>query len=104
MDRVLEIGGQRGAVGVAGVEDPGPHVERLGRDGEAAGDLLEDVGAGLAEPPLDLAQIRVRDAGAVAEAPQRQPGALALLADEVPEIAKPLLDTVSHAGAAEVRQ
>src|SRR4029079_18162793 len=34
LDRVLEIRRQRSAVGVAGVEDPGPHVERLGRDGE----------------------------------------------------------------------
>src|SRR6187401_781432 len=93
LDRVLEIGGWH-AVVVAGIEDPGPDVQRLGGDREAPRDLLQDVGAGLAQAAFDLAQVRVRDAGPVAQAPQRQPGALALLANEVAEVTEPLLDAV----------
>ena len=44
------------------LEDPGPHVERLGRDPQGLRDLLEDLRRRLAQPALDLAQVRVRDA------------------------------------------
>src|SRR5215210_4030338 len=37
------------AVPLPGVEDPGPHVERLGRDGQRLGDLLEDLRRRLAQ-------------------------------------------------------
>jgi len=35
---------------VSRFEDPGPHVELFGGDGQALGDLLQDVGAGLRSP------------------------------------------------------
>src|SRR2546423_7070696 len=44
-------------------EDPGADVQRLGRDAEGFGDLLQDLRRGLAEPALDLAQAGIRDAG-----------------------------------------
>ena len=54
------------------VEDPGLHVQRLGRDPQRLGELLQDVGARLAQPALDLAQIRVGHPGGVGELPQRE--------------------------------
>src|SRR4051812_8732699 len=45
------------------LQDPGPDVERLLGDLEGPGDLLEDLGGGLPEPTLDLAQVRVGDPG-----------------------------------------
>ena len=91
VDRLFEAG-----VRVALLEDPGPHVERLGRDPQRLGDLLEDVRARLAQPPFDLAQVGVRDAGEVAQVPQREPGAAPLLPDERAEIVEPLLERVGH--------
>ena len=79
-------------VGVAGraLEDAGLDVEGLGRDAQGLGDLLEDLGRGPAQAPLDLAQVRVRDPGQLGQAPQRQPGRAALLADERPELVEAL--------------
>src|SRR5437870_264282 len=37
------------------VEDPGPDIERLGRQVQGLGDLAEDLGRRLAQPALDLA-------------------------------------------------
>ena len=68
------------------LEDPGLHVQRLGRDAQRLGDLLEDVGTGLAQPSLDLAQIRVGDTGTLAKASQRQSGRAALVTDELAEV------------------
>src|SRR4051794_7042513 len=49
----------RQVVVVAWVEDPRPHVQRLGRDAQALRELLQHLGRGFAHPPLDLAQVRV---------------------------------------------
>jgi hypothetical protein len=43
-------------------EDASPHVEGLGGDAQRLGDLLEDLGRGLAQPALDLAEVGVADA------------------------------------------
>ena len=61
--RVAQDGGHQ--VGVFGllVEDAGPDVEGFGADAQGLGDVLEDPGRGLPEPPLDLGQVRVGDAG-----------------------------------------
>src|SRR5581483_3011668 len=80
------------------LEDPGPDVEALGRDAQGLRDLLEDVGARLSQPALDLAQVRVRDPGERAQVPQRQAGAPALLPDERAQVAEPLLEGVGHGG------
>src|SRR6185295_17022330 len=96
-DGVLQVRRRGRFLAVTRVEDPGPDVEALGRDSEATGDLLEDVGARLAQPALDLAEVRVRDPGSVAQAPQGEAGVLPLLANELPEVAEPLLDAVGHA-------
>src|SRR5205085_10919677 len=66
-DRGLDVGFGRF------VEDPGPDVQRLGRDLQALGDALEDLRGRLAQTPLDLAEVRVRDAGELAQLAQRQP-------------------------------
>jgi GNAT superfamily N-acetyltransferase len=80
--RVGKDGGHHFGAAVSRLEDPGSHVELFGRDGQALGDLLQDVRAGLAEPPLDLRQIRVRHAGEAGELAQRDVRLLALLTDE----------------------
>src|SRR5262249_59603416 len=51
-DGVLQIARWRQVLGVPRVEDPGPDVEALGRDREAARDLLEDVCTRLAQAAL----------------------------------------------------
>ena len=79
---------------VALLEDAGPDVERLGRDLEGPGDLLEDLGRRLAQPPLDLAQVRVGDAGHLRQLAQRQVADPALLPDELAEVVPPLLELV----------
>src|SRR3954447_6228994 len=79
-------GGGRIAVGDPLVEDAGPDVERLGRDLQPLGDLLQDLGAGALEPALDLRQVGVGDSGHLGKLPQRQLGALALLAQVGPEV------------------
>src|SRR6185312_763775 len=82
-DRVDEVG--RTAV-AAIVEDAGSHVERLGRDPQAARDPLEDVGRRLAQPAFDLAEVRVRDAGELAQLAEREASVPALIANELAEI------------------
>ncbi len=69
------------------VEDAGPHVQRLGGDAQGLGDLLEHLRARLAQPALDLAQIRIGHPGGIGELPQRELGVAPLLAQVVTEIA-----------------
>src|SRR6478735_1970116 len=91
-DRVCGDGGEdvghggRAVVGDPLVEDAGPDVERLGRDLQPLGDLLQDLGARALEPALDLRQVGIGDPGHLGELPQRQLGALALLAQVGPEV------------------
>src|SRR3954451_9194844 len=54
------------------LEDAGPYVQGLGGDLEGTGDLLEDLGRRLPQPPLDLAQVRVRDPRHLRQLAQRQ--------------------------------
>lgn len=70
-----------------GVEDAGPDVQRLGGDPQRLGDLLQHLRARLAQPALDLAQIRVGHPGGIGELPQRQLRSAPLLAQIVTEIA-----------------
>ena len=56
------------------LEDAGLDVERLGRDAQRLGDLLEDLRRRAAQAPLDLAQVGVGDPGQLRQPPQRQPG------------------------------
>src|SRR5579884_139119 len=86
---------------VALVEDPGLDVQRLGRDLQTARDRLQDLRARLAQTPLDLAQVRVRDPRELAQLPQRQPVATALVTDERAELAQARLEGLGcgHADA-----
>ncbi len=77
-------------------EDPGPHIQRLGRDLESSGDLLEDVGRRLAQTTFDLAEVGIRDPGHLRQLPQRQVVDAALLADELTQVSPPVLDLVLH--------
>ena len=83
-----DLAGQVGGP-VGRVEDAGLHVEGLGRDAERLGDLLEDLGRGAPEPAFDLAQVRVRDAGQLRQAAQREPGRAPLLTDECSQVVPP---------------
>ena len=51
--------GCRGGGGVGVVEESGPDVQGLDPDAQAVRDLLEDLGARLAQAALDLAEVRV---------------------------------------------
>src|SRR3990170_3533390 len=73
-------------VAVAGLEDPGPHVEGLGRDAQRPGDGLEDLGARLPEPSLDLAEVGVGDPRQFRQLAERQAGLAALIADEAAQL------------------
>src|SRR5439155_23970701 len=81
-------------VALALLQDSGPHVERLGRDAQRLGDLLEDLGRRLPQATLDLAQVRVGDPGLLRELPQRQPGHAPLLADELTQVAHPFFEAL----------
>ena len=80
-DRPGQVGGP-----VGGLEDAGLDVEGLGGDTQRLGDLLEDLGRGPAQPALDLAQVRVRDAGQLRETAQREARRATLLTDERAQI------------------
>ena len=79
-----------------GLEDAGLHVEGLGGDAQRLGDLLEDLGRGPAQPALDLAQVRVGDAGQLGEPAQREPGRAPLLTDEGPEVEPAVFRVRAH--------
>ena len=88
----LRVGGdgvqdprRRGAIG-AFLEDPGLDVQRLGRHLQAVRKLLQDLGAGPLEPPLDLRQVRVGDPGELRQLPKRQAGRHALFTQVPPQI------------------
>ena len=51
------------------VENPGLHIQRLGRDPQRSRDLLQDLGTRLAQAALDLAQVRghAREIGQLAQ-------------------------------------
>lgn len=65
----------------------GAHVQRLGGDPQRLGDLLQHLRARLAQPALDLAQIRIRHPGGIGELPQRQLRVAPLLTQILTEIA-----------------
>src|SRR5207237_8215320 len=71
-------------------------VQRLGGDAQAAGNLLEDLGARLAEAALDLAEVGVGDARRLGQLAQRHLGGSALLADEQPEVAYVIVRLLGH--------
>ena len=64
-------------------EDSRPDVELLRGDPQRLGDLLQHLGRGLAETTLDLAQVRVGDAGLLGELPQGETRLRALLLEVV---------------------
>jgi hypothetical protein len=68
------------------------YVQRLRRDAQRLGDLLEDLGGRLAKAALDLAEVRVRDARQLGELAQRHAAELALLPDELAEVAPAVLE------------
>src|SRR4029079_11056734 len=67
-----------------------------GRDFEGSGDLLEDLRGRLPQAPLDLAQVGGRDPRHLGEPSQRHLTHIALLADELSQIAPALVDLVLH--------
>src|SRR3712207_5295248 len=83
-------------VGGAGalLEDAGPDVQRLRRDLQGAGDLLEDLGGRLAQAPLDLAEVGVRDPGQLRQLPEAEVPDPPLLADELAEVVPPRVELV----------
>ena len=64
------------------VDDAGVREQRLGREVEGAADRLQHADRRLVEPPLELAQVRVRHVGEVGHLAQREVGELALRPDE----------------------
>ena len=70
---------------VFGVEDAGLDVQRLGRDPEGLGELLEHLGRRLAQTPFDLAQVGIGDAGLLGELSDGDAGRLALVGDVRPQ-------------------
>ena len=74
-------------VGV-GIEDAGALVQRLGADLQRLGDLLEDLRRRLAQPTLDLRQVRVAHPGGLGQTPHAHARDLSLRADEVAEISQ----------------
>ena len=78
------------------LEDPGPHVERLGGDLEGPGDLLEDLGRRLAQAPLDLAQVGVRDPRQLGQLAEGEVVDAALVADELTQVPPAVLEVLLH--------
>src|SRR5690606_33983519 len=74
-------GGYHVAVGFTVLDEARLYIERLGGDPQSLGDLVEDLGARLAQPTLDLRQVGVGDPRRLRELPQRDLRLLALLAD-----------------------
>ena len=69
------------------IENPGPHIQRLGRDPQRLGNLLQHLRTGLAQAALDLAEIRIGHPGGIGELPQRELRRAPLLAQVLTEIA-----------------
>ncbi len=65
------------------VENARLHIELLGRDPQTLCDLLQDLGARLAQPALDLAEVGIGDTRLLGELPQRQLCVAPLLAEEL---------------------
>ena len=80
---------QRGDPAAArpGSADPGAHVERLGRDPQTPGELLQDLRAGLLQAPLDLREIRIADPRNLRELPRSTAGLPARTAPGGPAVA-----------------
>ena len=90
-DQAAQIGGA-----VRRLEDARLHVERLGRNPQRLGDLLQDLGGGPPQSPLDLAEIRVRYPGQLGQPPKREPGGVPLLTDERAQISPAILGINAH--------
>ena len=90
-DRSARINRLRSGVPSGRLEDAGLHVEGLGRDAQRLGDLLEDLGRGPSQSPLDLAQVRIGDPGQLGQPPERQAGRAPLLTDEGAQISPAIL-------------
>lgn len=69
------------------IQNPGPHIEGLGGDPQRLGDLLQHLGARLAQPALDLAEVGIGHPRGIGELPQRQLRVAPLLAQVFTEIA-----------------
>src|SRR5438105_4647217 len=70
--RIAEDLADQVVLALALLEDARLHVERLGRDAEGLGDLLEDLGRRLAQAALDLAEVGVGDVRQLRQLAQRQ--------------------------------
>ena len=62
------------------------------RNLQRIGDILQDVGGGTVQPPLDLAEIRVGDLGQGGQLPERQVRDLALYEGRAPGLNEKMLD------------
>ena len=79
----LDTAAGRTSDSVFRAQDPGADVELFRGDPECLGDLLQDLGGGLAQTTLDLAQVGVGDAGLLGELPQGEARCDALLLEVV---------------------
>src|SRR5690606_36994320 len=70
-----------------GVEDPGPHVPRLGGEPLRLRGPSPPLRPRLAQPALDLAEVRIGHPGGIRELPQRQLRTAPLLPQVLTEIA-----------------
>ena len=96
-DRATDIAARTLGDGVV-VEDPGLDVERLRRDLQPLGQLLEDLRTRALEATLDLREVRIGDAGKLRELTQAELGGLTLLAQVVAEAAAQVVQRVlAHA-------
>lgn len=69
------------------IENPGAYVERLGRDPQGLGDLLQNLGTRLAQAAFDLAEVGIGHSGGVGELPQGELRGTPLLTQVLAEIA-----------------
>ena len=81
---------------IGAVENPGAHVQRLCRDLECAGDLLENVRRRSTDAALYLGKVGVRHAGRPGEVADALLCGLALLADELADVVERLTGLQCH--------
>ena len=88
----MRVRADRGLDGARAVvllgSEPGLLVQRVGRAVERRGDRIEHALGRLAQPALDLRQVRIRDPGEVRELAHAQLAQLPLAANDLAELGR----------------